>query len=91
MDDGLDAGRPFRGELVLLSVEVVFADVLAGADFAFGSGRTFGEAGVSAVGGALLFGDAEESHGGGYPLVLPEEAVSREARPGVGNGEVSRR
>jgi len=62
-DDIVDAFLPGWGDLVGFGVEVVFASVAAGAGLALGRGRTSGAAGVGAVGGELLFGDADEGHG----------------------------
>jgi len=62
-DDIVDAVLPGWGDLMGFGVEVVFAGVAAGAGFASGRGRTAGAAGVGAVGGELLFGDADEGHG----------------------------
>ncbi|HEY3439539.1 MAG TPA: hypothetical protein VGK29_02255 [Paludibaculum sp.] len=70
-DDIVDAVLPGWGELMGFGVEVVFAGVAAGAGLAIGRGRTAGAAGVGAVGGELLFGDADEGHGLAYSRVRP--------------------
>ena len=58
--DRPDAGLPGGMEGEFAGVEVGFTGVLAGALLAFRGRWTFGETGVSAVGGELLFRNADE-------------------------------